>query len=84
MWCILRALRGASIRRASELMCWCCDTVLRLQVHPDFSSINTTHHIHRLQFGPGYYGRVSPLDGHDRIVGHDYGALAPLCCADPK
>lgn len=35
--------------------------------------MNVSHHIHKLQFGPGYSGRYSPLNGLDRVVTHDYG-----------
>jgi Endoplasmic reticulum vesicle transporter len=45
------------------------------QIHTDFSKINMTHHIHALRVGPGYPGRVSPLDGFDRVVTSGYGTF---------
>lgn len=46
-----------------------------LQVAPDFSRINMTHHITQLRFGQQFPGRVNALDGFDRIIDHDYGTF---------
>jgi len=37
--------------------------------------VNVSHHINKMHFGPGYWGRYSPLDGLDRVVDHDYGSF---------
>lgn len=37
--------------------------------------MNVSHHINKMHFGPGYWGRYSPLDGLDRVVDHDYGSF---------
>ena len=44
-------------------------------MHADYSTINMTHHVHHLHFGPHYHGRRNALEGLHRVVDHDYGTF---------
>ncbi|CAL5218347.1 g7 [Coccomyxa viridis] len=46
-----------------------------VQLQADTTSINSSHIIHRVSFGPTYPGQINPLDGFERIVEKEAGTF---------
>ena len=52
--------------------------ILVLQLQADTTTINSTHFIHRVSFGPTYPGQVNPLDGTSSEISLALSGIFPV------